>query len=95
MWTSQGLLGQILEEIRQELSGTDPVPLPALPNFKQREPACNVSNSVSSSVAVPMSTESTHSRDTSSDKIKSLDITDVLDTSSSSSVSEDESSIEG
>ena len=36
MWTGQGIMGQILEEIRAELMGPNPTPLPALPSFKSR-----------------------------------------------------------
>ena len=36
MWTGQGIMGEMLEEIRTELSGPELTPLPALPNFKSR-----------------------------------------------------------
>ena len=36
MWTGQGIMGKMLEEIRTELIGPDPTPLPALPAFKSR-----------------------------------------------------------
>ena len=36
MWTGQGIMGKMLEEIRTELIGPDPTPLPALPSFKSR-----------------------------------------------------------
>ena len=34
LWTSQGIMGEMLEEIRRELSGPEETALPPLPNFK-------------------------------------------------------------
>ena len=36
MWTGQGIMGEILEEIRSELLGPDQTPLPSLPTFNTR-----------------------------------------------------------
>ena len=33
LWTSQGIMGELLEEIRRELSGPEEAELPPLPNF--------------------------------------------------------------
>ena len=33
LWTSQGIMGELLEEIHRELSGPEPAPLPPLPKF--------------------------------------------------------------
>ena len=34
-WTSQGIMGSVLEEIRSELTGPDTTPLSPLPDFKK------------------------------------------------------------
>ena len=38
MWTSQGIMGRMLEEIRSELSGDESIVLPPLPDFTSNSP---------------------------------------------------------
>ena len=40
-WISQGIMGAILEEIRMELAGPNPTPLPPLPDFKKMKSTRN------------------------------------------------------
>ena len=48
LWTSQGIMGKMLEEIRRELSGDESMELPPLPDFDNSE--------VSQTVAVSQTT---------------------------------------
>ena len=80
-WTSQGIMGSILEEIRTELAGPDTTPLPPLPDFKKPMPTESYQAN-----ATPGTTSSEASTTLSSNRAVAIETNH--DTSSSSSSEE-------
>ena len=61
-WICQGIMGSALEEIRTELAGPDPTPLPPLPDFKKPNPSMPNTNNVNTpSVAMETSQDTSSS----------------------------------